>query len=92
LLKRAIASASNNKGAVEHSELINFLRAQDAAYNKQARILIDSALADSLSKEADQRDDTQVRVYDLDDIRAANIRSKIKPPPGDARLILLTLR
>jgi hypothetical protein len=34
----------------------------------------------------------QVRVYDLDDLRTANIRGKIKPLEADAHLILLTLK
>jgi hypothetical protein len=92
LLQHAITSASTNKGAVEHSELMNFLRAQNDAYNKQGRILIDSALADKLSKNSDQHGSIQVRVYDLDDLRAANIRSKIKPLPADAHFLLLTAR
>jgi hypothetical protein len=91
LLQRAITSASNNKGAAEHSELVNFLHAQNDTYNNQARILIDSALADSLSKKF-QRDRTEVRVYDLDDLRAANIRSKINPPPEDGHFLFLTVR
>ena len=50
LLRRAITSASTNKGDVEHSELMNYLRAQNDEFDNQARILIDSALADSLSE------------------------------------------
>ena len=91
LLQRAITSASNSKGAVEHSELMNFLRAQNDAYNYEAHILIDSALADSISKKLGQGDETQVRIYDLDDVRAANIRSKIKPLPVDGRSLFLTV-
>jgi tetratricopeptide (TPR) repeat protein len=71
---------ANAKGAAEHSEWMIFLREQNDAYNDQARILIDSALADSLSKKLDQRDSTEVRVYDLDDLRTGNIRRKIEPP------------
>jgi hypothetical protein len=103
LLQRAITSASNDKGAAEHSELMNLLHAQNDTYNDQARILIDSALADNLSKKnvswtfarssrPDQRDSTEVRVYDLDDLRAANIRSKIEPPPKDGHFLFLTVR
>jgi hypothetical protein len=91
LLQRAISSASNNTGVVEHSELMNFLRAQDDAYSYEAHILIDSALADSISKKSDQRDETQVRIYDLDDGRAANIRSKIKSLPVDGHSLFLTV-
>jgi hypothetical protein len=90
LLQRAITSASNNKGAAEHSELMNFLHAQNDTYNNQARILIDSALADSLLRSTERL--TEVRVYDLDDLRAANIRSKIKPPPEDGHFLFLSLR
>jgi hypothetical protein len=92
LLQRAITSASNNKGGVEHSELMNFLRGPNDAYNYQVRILIDSALADSLPKKFGPRDETQARIYDLDDGLAANIRSKIKPLPIDGHLLFLTVR
>jgi hypothetical protein len=92
LLQRAITSASNNKGAVEYSELMNFLRAQIEAFNYEARILIDSELADSISQKSGQRDETQVCIYDFDDGRAANIRSKIKPMPVDGHSLFLTVR
>lgn len=92
LLQRAITSASKNKGSVEHSELMNFLRAQNAAYNNQAHILIDSALADSLSKTLGQSDEVQVRIYDLEDGQAANIRSNIKPLPVDGHSLFLSVR
>jgi hypothetical protein len=92
LLRNAITSTSAHKENVERSELMNYLRAQNDAFDDQARILIDSALADSLSKKPDERNSIQVRVYDLDDSRAVNIRSKIKLPQADAHFILLTLR
>ena len=92
LLQRAITSASNNKGAAEYPELMNYLRAQSDAFNDQTRILIDSALADKLSKNLDQHDSIRVRIYDLDDSRAANIRGEIKPAQADLHLVLLTLR
>jgi hypothetical protein len=93
LLQRAITSASNHRGGAEHSELMDFLRAQNDAYNNKARILIDSALADSLSNKLVQRDSTEVRVYDLDDLRSGDIRSKIEPPPeGPHFALFLTVR
>jgi hypothetical protein len=92
LLRNAITSASNHKGDVERSELMNYLRAQNDAFNNRAHILIDSALAESLSGKPDERNSIQVRVYDLDDLRAANIRSKIKLLQADAHFILLTLK
>ena len=91
LLRNAITSISAHKGDVEHSELMNYLRAQSDAFDNQARILIDSALADSLSGKPDERNSIQVRVYDLDDPRAATIRSKIKTLQAGAHFILLTL-
>jgi hypothetical protein len=92
LLRRAITSASTNKGDVEHSELMNYLRAQNEAFDNRARILVDSALADSLLKIPNEPTNIQIRVYDLDDLRAATIRSKIRTLQVDAHAILLTLR
>ena len=71
---------------------MSYLRAQNDAFDNQPRILIDSALADRLSEKPDERNRIQVRVYDLDDLRAANIRSKIKPLRADGHFILLTLK
>jgi hypothetical protein len=92
LLQRAITSASNDKGAAEYPELMNYLHAQSDPFNGQPRILIDSALADKLSKNLDQNGSIRVRVYDLDDSRAAKIRGKIKPAQADSHLALLTPR
>ena len=92
MVQRAITSASINKGVVEHSELMNYLRTQNDAFDNQARILIDSALADSLFKKPNERNSIQARVYDLDDLRAAPIRRQIKKLQADAHFILLTLR
>jgi hypothetical protein len=91
LLQRAIASASAGKSVVEHIELMNYLRSQSDTFDNRARVLIESTLAGRLAK-PDERPVIRVRVYDLDDPRAANIRSKIKPPEADAHLILLTLK
>lgn len=90
LLRNAINSISG-RGNLERSELMNYLREQDA-FNNQARILIDSALADSLSKILDEHNSIQVRVYDLDDPRAVPMRSKIKKLPAGAHFRLLTLK
>jgi hypothetical protein len=90
LLRNAINSISAHR--FERSELLNYLHEQNDAFNNQAHILIDSALAESLSAKPDERNSIQVRVYDLDDPRAANIRSKIKMLQVDARFILLTLK
>jgi hypothetical protein len=92
LLRNAITSTSTHKENAERSELINYLRAQNDVFDNQARILIDSALAESLSKKPDERNSIQVRVYDLDDSRAANIRSKLQLLQADAHFILLTLK
>ena len=71
---------------------MNYLREQSVVFNNQAHILIDSALADSLSGIPGERNSIQVRVYDLDDPRAATIRSKIKKLQAGAHFRLLTLR
>jgi hypothetical protein len=92
LLRNAINSISAHRGNVERSELMNYLREHNVVFDNQAHILIDSALADSLSGIPDERNSIQVRVYDLDDPRAANIRSKIKMLHADLRFILLTLK
>jgi hypothetical protein len=91
LLRNAITSTSAHKGNVERSELMNYLRAQNDPFDNHARILIDSALADSLSKKPDERNSIQVRVYDLDDPRAATIRSQIKKLQVGEHFIFLTL-
>jgi len=91
LLRNAITSASNNKGGVERSQLMNYLRAQNDAFDARARILIDSALAESLSGKPDGNS-IPVRVYDLDDLRAVPIRRQIEPLQTDAHFILLTLK
>jgi hypothetical protein len=92
LLQRAINSVSTGKGVVEHSELLNYLRSRSHTFDSQARILIESALAARLLAKPDERPVTRVRVYDLDDPRAAVIRSKIKGLQTDAHFILLTLQ
>lgn len=46
----------------------------------------------SLLEKRNERINVQIRVYDLDDLRAATIRSKIQSLPADAHFILLTLR
>jgi hypothetical protein len=92
LLRRAITNASTNKGGIEHSELMNYLRAQNDAFDNRAQILIDSALANSVSENVPERTSTQIRAYDLDDPRAVNIRTTIKTLKADTHAILLTLR
>ena len=92
LLRNAITSASAHKGEVERSELMNYLRAQNDTFDNRAHILIHSAFAQSLSGKPDERNSIPVRVYDLDDQRAATIRNKIKSLPADGHFILLTLK
>jgi hypothetical protein len=92
LLRRAINGAFVDKQSIEHSELMKYLRAQNESFDIQARILIDSALADSVAKSAPERASIQSRAYDLNDPTTATIRSKIPKLPVDARAILLTLK
>jgi hypothetical protein len=87
-----LRNAITHKGEVERSDLMNYLRAQNDAFDNRAHILLDFALAESLSGKPDERNRIQVRVYDLDDLRAATIRSKIKPLQADGHFILLTLK
>jgi len=69
---------------------MNFLHAQNNTYNNQARILIDSALADRVLGSTEGL--TEIRVYDLDDLRNAKIRNKIKPTPEDRHFLFLISR
>src|SRR5262249_10068861 len=92
LLQRAIASASNNKGTAEYSELKNHLRPQSDAFGGEPRILIDSALAEKISGNLDEHGSIRVRVYDLDDAGTTKIRDQIKPSQVDSHLVLLSLR
>jgi hypothetical protein len=92
LLRRAITSASTDKAGFEYSELMNYLRSRNEAFDNRARILVDSALADSLLKNPKEAADVQIRVYDLDDLRAASIRSQIRTLQANAHAILLTFR
>jgi hypothetical protein len=55
LLRNAINSISAHRGNVERSELMNYLREHNVVFDNQAHILIDSALADSLSGIPDER-------------------------------------
>lgn len=90
LLRRAIKNASTNQELAEHSELMAYLRVQNEALDRRAQILIDSALADSVRDKLNEYPNTQIRAYDLDDLRAANIRNKIHTLQTHS--ILLTLR
>jgi hypothetical protein len=92
LLRRAINGASTDKGGLEYSELMSYLRAQNQSFHRQARIVIDSALAEIASENVPERTSTPTRVFNLDDPNAAAIRSKIRTLPADAHAILLTLR
>jgi hypothetical protein len=92
LLRRVISGASTNKGVLEYSELMSYLRAQDDSFGRDARIVIDSALADIVSENLPERTSTQIRAYDLNDQRAVAIRGKISTLPANAQAILLTLR
>jgi hypothetical protein len=51
------------------------LREQNDAFNNQGRILIGSALAESLSARPDERNSIQVRVHDLDYPRSSKIKT-----------------
>ena len=92
LLRRAISGASTDKGKLEYSELMSYLLAQDDSFDRQARIIIDSTLAEIVSENAPERTSTPTRIFNLDDPNAATIRSEVRVLPPDAHAILLTLR
>ena len=92
LLRRAINGASTDKGELEYSELMSYLRAKGISFDGQTRIVIDYALADSVSENLPERASIQIRAYDLDDPQAATIRSKIRTLPANAQAVLLTPR
>jgi hypothetical protein len=52
---KAITGASAHKGDVERTELMNYLHAQNGTFDNRPGILIDSALAESLSGKPDER-------------------------------------
>jgi hypothetical protein len=89
-LQRAIGSVSTGKMAVEHTELLNYLGSLGDAFDSGVRILIESTLVGRLAN-PDERPITRVRVYDLDDPRAAIIRSKIEGLQAKAHFILFAL-
>jgi hypothetical protein len=90
LLQRAITSASTKEVAA-YFDLMDYLLAQSNKFDYRAHILIDSKLADSLFGKPQEHKIIQIRVYDLDDPRAAIIRNKIKALPAEAHFVLLTL-
>jgi hypothetical protein len=89
LLQRAITSTST-KGLVAYFDLMDYLLAHGNKFDYRAHILLDSKLTDSFSGKT-QQGNVQIRVYDLDDPRAAIIRNEIKGLPSEAHFILLTL-
>jgi hypothetical protein len=92
LLRRAINGASTDKGELEYSELMSYLHTQSESFDRQSRIVIDSALADIVFKNEPEPTSTQIRAYNLDDPLAATIRSKIGTLPANAKAILLASR
>jgi hypothetical protein len=92
LLRRAINGASTDKGQLEYSELMSYLRGKDESFDRPARIIIDSALADIVPENVPEHVITQIRVYNLDHLGASAIRSKIRRLSADAHAIFLTLR
>jgi hypothetical protein len=57
LLQRAITSTSTGKSAVEHTELVNYLRSQSDTFDNRVCILIESTVAGRLAKVGLQRGD-----------------------------------
>jgi hypothetical protein len=62
-----------------------------AADSRPVRLIVDSAIRDRLSA-SDGRDRVPVRIYDLEDPRAIDIRNMIRGIPDDAHAYLLTMK
>lgn len=91
LLRRAIASAGGADRATVASQLLAYLPPGTEAAG-QSQVVIDSALANALSREWSARTIVPIRVYDLGDARAKAIRDSLRAKLGTAPQVLLTVR
>ncbi len=91
VMRRALMGAGADR-ATAAALLMSFLPLPAEPAGKSVRILIDSALAERLSSEWRTRSVAPIRVYDLDDPRAAAIRSTVSAQATAGTLVLLTVR
>ena len=89
ILRKLVATAG--KPAVAASDIEPYLPAGADSGKKPLRVIVDSALKDRGETSGD-RDRLPVRIYDLNDPRAADIRRLIDLSPGSERAYLLTVR
>jgi hypothetical protein len=90
VLRNLIATAGQPAGAASR-EIEAHLPAAAGSGNGPVRVILDSALKERVEA-SDGRDRMPVRIYDLNDPRAADIRSMLRPPPDGERAYLLTLK
>jgi hypothetical protein len=90
ILKGLIA-ASERQGNMSSRDIDAYLPLGAAADSRPVRIIVDSAIRDRLLA-SDGRDRVPVRIYDLKDPRATDIRNMIRGIPDDAHAYLLTLK
>ena len=89
VLRNLVATAGQPAGAPSR-EIEAYLPTAAGSGKGPVRVIVDSALKERA--EADSRDRMAVRMYDLRDPRAADIRSMVAGLPDDARTYLLTLK
>jgi hypothetical protein len=91
LLRRAIVNTLTGNKVADRSQLMNYLRAHNVAFDSRSQILIDADLTARVSESASDVTKTLVRAYDLTDPRSALIRSEIRTLSADSHAVLLTL-
>lgn len=89
LLKDLVAAAGQPKGAASR-EIERTLLAPGETADRPARVIVDAALRQRL--DAASGDRMAVRLYNLNDPRAADVRNLVGLPPGNERAYLLTVR
>jgi hypothetical protein len=89
ILRNLVATSGQPAGAASR-EIEAYLPTAAGSGKEPVRVIVDSALKERA--EADSRDRMAVRMYDLRDPRAADIRSMVAGLPDDARTYLLTLK
>jgi hypothetical protein len=87
---RNLVATSDQPGVAASREIEAYLPRTSDSGNAPVRVIVDSALKDRVETSGD-RDRLPVRIYDLNDPRAVDIRNAIPDIPGNARPYLLTM-
>ena len=90
ILRNLVATSGQPAGAASR-EIEAYLPLGADSGKGRLRVVVDTALKDKVETSGD-RERLPVRIYDLKDPRAADIRSAITGIPGNARPYLLTLK